>query len=174
MYDTVKGSDWLGDQDAIHYLTEQAPQAIIEVRQSQSAQAVLCDELPLPPLSWRTMVCRSAVRKMERSTREHLVGRASSLVKVVRLTDVAVSLTGLVTLSSTLSMDRCVCMCCFPLLHFSLLSAQSLKYDCHYFIEYFALDLIMEGGECRGVMALCLEDGTIHRFRAKNTVLATG
>lgn len=56
--------------------------------------------------------------------------------------------------------------------HFVFL--QSLKYDCHYFVEYFALDLIMEGGECRGVMALCLEDGTIHRFRAKNTVLATG
>lgn len=51
---------------------------------------------------------------------------------------------------------------------------QSLKYDCNYFIEYFALDLLMEGGECRGVIALCLEDGSIHRFRAKNTVLATG
>lgn len=51
---------------------------------------------------------------------------------------------------------------------------QSLKYDTSYFIEYFALDLIMEEGECRGVIALNLEDGTIHRFRAKNTVLATG
>ncbi len=51
---------------------------------------------------------------------------------------------------------------------------QSLKYDCNYFIEYFALDLLMEDGECRGVIALCLEDGSIHRFRAKNTVLATG
>jgi len=51
---------------------------------------------------------------------------------------------------------------------------QSLKYDCHYFVEYFALDLIMEGGECVGVMALCLDDGSIHRFKAKNTVLATG
>ena len=51
---------------------------------------------------------------------------------------------------------------------------QSLKYDCNYFVEYFALDLIMEGGACRGVMAMCLEDGSIHRFRAKNTVLATG
>ena len=54
------------------------------------------------------------------------------------------------------------------------LSTQSLKYDCHYFVEYFALDLIMEDGECRGIMALCLEDGSLHRFRAKNTVLATG
>ena len=51
---------------------------------------------------------------------------------------------------------------------------QSLRHDCQYFIEYFALDLIMEGGECRGVMAMNLEDGSIHRFRAKHTVLATG
>lgn len=47
-------------------------------------------------------------------------------------------------------------------------------YDCHYFVEYFALDLIMEGGECVGVLALCLDDGKIHRFKSKNTVLATG
>ena len=51
---------------------------------------------------------------------------------------------------------------------------QSLRYDCNYFVEYFALDLLMEGGECRGVIAMCLEDGSIHRFRAKSTVLATG
>ena len=48
------------------------------------------------------------------------------------------------------------------------------RYDCNYFIEYFALDLLMEGGECVGVIALCLEDGSIHRFRSKNTVLACG
>ena len=48
------------------------------------------------------------------------------------------------------------------------------RYDCNYFIEYFALDLLMENGECVGVIALCLEDGSIHRFRAKNTVLAAG
>lgn len=47
-------------------------------------------------------------------------------------------------------------------------------YDTDYFIEYFALDLIMENGQCKGVMALSLEDGNIHRFRANNTVLATG
>lgn len=46
----------------------------------------------------------------------------------------------------------------------------SLKFNCNYFVEYFALDLIMDKGECVGVIALCLEDGTIHRFRAKNTV----
>ena len=47
-------------------------------------------------------------------------------------------------------------------------------YDCHYFVEYFALDLLMEGDECVGVLALCLDDGKIHRFKSKNTVLATG
>merc|ERR1712079_973322 len=54
------------------------------------------------------------------------------------------------------------------------LYGQSLRYDCNYFIEYFALDLLMEDGECVGVIALCLEDGSIHRFRSKNTVLACG
>lgn len=53
------------------------------------------------------------------------------------------------------------------------LFGQSLRYDCNYFIEYFALDLIMEGDTCVGVIALCLEDGTIHRFKAKNTVSST-
>ena len=56
----------------------------------------------------------------------------------------------------------------------TLIPVQSLRHNAQYFIEYFALDLIMEDGECRGVVALCLEDGSIHRFRAKNTVLATG
>lgn len=51
---------------------------------------------------------------------------------------------------------------------------QSLRYDTSYFVEYFALDLLMEGGECRGVIALCIEDGSIHRIRARNTVIATG
>ena len=51
---------------------------------------------------------------------------------------------------------------------------QSLRYNTEYFIEYFALDLIMEDGECRGLIALNMEDGSIHRFKASNTVLATG
>ena len=51
---------------------------------------------------------------------------------------------------------------------------QSLRYDTQYFIEYFALDMLMEDGVCKGVIAMCLEDGSIHRFNAKNTVLATG
>lgn len=58
----------------------------------------------------------------------------------------------------------------FPSLSFS----QSLRYDTSYFVEYFALDLLMENGECKGVIALCMEDGSIHRFRAQNTVIATG
>merc|ERR1712198_241281 len=70
---------------------------------------------------------------------------------------------------------RCCCVADrtgHSLLH--TLYGQSLRYDCNYFIEYFALDLLMEDGECRGVIALCLEDGTIHRFRSKHTVMATG
>lgn len=70
---------------------------------------------------------------------------------------------------------RCCCVADrtgHSLLH--TLYGQSLRYDCNYFVEYFALDLLMEDGECRGVIALCLEDGSIHRFRSKNTVLATG
>merc|ERR1712079_293425 len=70
---------------------------------------------------------------------------------------------------------RCCCVADrtgHSLLH--TLYGQSLRYDCNYFIEYFALDLLMEGGECVGVIALCLEDGSIHRFRSKNTVLAAG
>ena len=66
-------------------------------------------------------------------------------------------------------------------LHFGYVSPKNVnrfsilfRYDCNYFVEYFALDLLMEDGECRGVIALCLEDGTIHRFRSKNTVLAAG
>lgn len=70
---------------------------------------------------------------------------------------------------------RCCCVADrtgHSLLH--TLYGQSLRYDCNYFIEYFALDLLMEGGECRGVIAINLEDGSLHRFKAKNTVLATG
>lgn len=70
---------------------------------------------------------------------------------------------------------RCCCVADrtgHSLLH--TLYGQSLSYDCNYFVEYFALDLLMEDGECRGVLALNLEDGTLHRFHAKNTVLATG
>ena len=52
--------------------------------------------------------------------------------------------------------------------------SQSLSYNTEYFVEYFALDLLMDKGTCVGVIALCLEDGSLHRFKAKNTVIATG
>lgn len=118
---------------------------------------------------------------MARSTSVLLVARVSSTAKGDRPTAAAVWQTGRVTPSYTPSMGRLVggvghrwvdhqwnCSaepCTLP---------QSLRYDTQYFIEYFALDLLMEGEECRGVIALSMEDGTVHRFRARNTVLATG
>jgi succinate dehydrogenase flavoprotein subunit len=135
MYDTVKGSDWLGDQDAIEYLCREAPAAVYELehfgvpfsrtaegRIYQRAFGGMMQNMGAGPPAQRT--CAAADR----------TGHA--------------------------------------MLH--ALYQQSLKYDADFYIEYFALDLIMEGGECRGVIALCLEDGTIHRFRAHSVVLATG
>lgn len=76
-----------------------------------------------------------------------------------------------VVVSSQLG-PQCRCRCRTL---FSVFSPfQSLRYDTSYFVEYFALDLLMESGECRGVIALCIEDGSIHRIRARNTVIATG
>lgn len=62
----------------------------------------------------------------------------------------------------------------FQLLLNVVVAFQSLRYNTEYFVEYFALDLLMDKGKCVGVIALCLEDGSLHRFRAKNTVIATG
>lgn len=135
MYDTVKGSDWLGDQDAIHYMTEEAPKAVIELE------------------NYGMPFSRTADGKIYQRA---FGGQSLKFGKGGQA-------------------HRCCCVADrtgHSLLH--TLYGHSLKYDCNYFVEYFALDLIMEDGECRGVMALCLEDGTIHRFRAKNTVLATG
>lgn len=70
---------------------------------------------------------------------------------------------------------RCACAADrtgHALLH--TLYGQAMKHNTKFFVEYFALDLLMEDGECRGIIALCMEDGTLHRFKAKNTVLATG
>ncbi|MCL4127979.1 UNVERIFIED_CONTAM: hypothetical protein GTU68_024806 [Idotea baltica] len=135
MYDTVKGSDWLGDQDAIHYMTKEAPKAVIELENYGM------------PFS-RTPDGKIYQRAFGGQSYDYGKGGQA---------------------------HRCCCVADrtgHSLLH--TLYGQSLKYDCNYFIEYFALDLIMEDGECRGVTALCLEDGSIHRFRSKNTVLATG
>jgi len=135
MYDTVKGSDWLGDQDAIHYMTREAPKAVIELENYGM------------PFSRTT---DGKIYQRAFGGQSYNFGKGGQA-------------------------HRCCCVADrtgHSLLH--TLYGQSLKYDCNYFIEYFALDLLMEDGECRGVIALCLEDGSIHRFRSKNTVLATG
>ncbi|XP_037713891.1 succinate dehydrogenase [ubiquinone] flavoprotein subunit, mitochondrial [Drosophila subpulchrella] len=135
MYDTVKGSDWLGDQDAIHYMTREAPKAVIELENYGM------------PFS-RTQDGKIYQRAFGgQSLKFGKGGQAHRCCAVADRTG-------------------------HSLLH--TLYGQSLSYDCNYFVEYFALDLIFEDGECRGVLALNLEDGTLHRFRAKNTVIATG
>jgi len=135
MYDTVKGSDWLGDQDAIHYMAREAPKAVIELEN----YGMPFSRTPEGKIYQRAFGGQSY--KYGKGGQAH----------------------------------RCCCVADrtgHSLLH--TLYGQSLKYDCNYFVEYFALDLLMEDGECRGVIAMCLEDGTLHRFRAKNTVLAAG
>ncbi|KAL1139981.1 hypothetical protein AAG570_006958, partial [Ranatra chinensis] len=135
MYDTVKGSDWLGDQDAIHYMTREAPKAVIELENFGM------------PFS-RTVEGRIYQRAFGGQSLNF--GKGGQAHRCCAVAD----RTG------------------HSLLH--TLYGQSLRYNCNYFIEYFALDLIMDGETCVGVIALCLEDGTLHRFKAKNTILATG
>ncbi|KKA30663.1 hypothetical protein TD95_002668 [Thielaviopsis punctulata] len=135
MYDTVKGSDWLGDQDAIHYMTREAPHSIIELENYGC------------PFS-RTEDGKIYQRAFGGQSQKY--GKGGQAYR----TCAAADRTG------------------HALLH--TLYGQSLRHDTNYFIEYFALDLIMEDGECRGVIALNQEDGTLHRFFANNTVLATG
>ncbi|MCE7029715.1 succinate dehydrogenase flavoprotein subunit [Jiella avicenniae] len=136
MYDTVKGSDWLGDQDAIEYLVRNAPQAVYELEHFGV------------PFS-RTEDGRIYQRPFGGMTTEFGQGPAA------QRTCAAADRTG------------------HAILH--TLYGQSLRHATEFYIEYFAIDLIMdEEGACRGVVALCLDDGTIHRFRAKKTILATG
>src|SRR5207342_805087 len=135
MYDTVKGSDWLGDQDAIEYLTREAPAAVIELEHMGM------------PFS-RTADGRIYQRAFGGMTQNMGEGPAA------QRTCAAADRTG------------------HAMLH--TLYSQSLKHDADFFIEYFAIDLIMENGVCRGVVALCLDDGSIHRFRSQAVVLATG
>ena len=134
MYDTVKGSDWLGDQDAIEYMVREAIPAIIELEH----QGV--------PFS-RTEEGKIYQRPFGGMTTNYGEGTAQR-------TCAAADRTG------------------HAILH--TLYQQSLRNDAEFFIEYFALDLIMEEGRCRGVMALNMADGTIHRFRGHQTVMATG
>jgi succinate dehydrogenase / fumarate reductase flavoprotein subunit len=134
MYDTVKGSDWLGDQDAIEYLVRHAPDAVYELEHWGV------------PFS-RTESGRIYQRPFGGMTTNFGEGRAQR-------TCAAADRTG------------------HAILH--TLYGQSLRHGAEFFIEYFAIDLIMEDGACRGVVALNMDDGTIHRFRAQKTVLATG
>ncbi|WP_349511915.1 succinate dehydrogenase flavoprotein subunit [Erythrobacter sp. NFXS35] len=139
MYDTVKGSDWLGDQDAIEYLAREAPAAVYELEHAG---------VPFSRNADGTIYQRPFGGHMQN------MGAGPP----VQRTCAAADRTG------------------HAMLH--ALYQQSLKYDADFFIEYFALDLIMSerDGEkvCVGVMAMCLDDGTIHRFRAQSVVLATG
>ncbi|MEC9067084.1 MAG: succinate dehydrogenase flavoprotein subunit [Pseudomonadota bacterium] len=140
MYDTVKGSDWLGDQDAIEYMVREAPQAVYELEHAG---------VPFSRNENGTIYQRPFGGHMQN------MGEGPP----VQRTCAAADRTG------------------HAMLH--ALYQQSLKYDADFFIEYFALDLIMENDssgvpQCRGVIAMCLDDGTIHRFRAKAVVLATG
>ena len=135
MYDTVKGSDWLGDQDAIEYLVREAPAAVYELEHAGV------------PFS------RTAEGKIYQRPFGGMMQNMGEGPPAQR-TCAAADRTG------------------HAMLH--ALYQQSLKYDADFFIEYFAIDLIMENGACRGLVALCLEDGTIHRFRAQAVVLATG
>ena len=136
MYDTVKGADWLGDQDAIEYLCRNAPEAVYEMEHYGV------------PFS-RTTDGRIYQRPFGGMTTEFGEGPPA------QRTCAAADRTG------------------HAMLH--TLYGQSLRYSAEFFVEYFAIDLIMDqDGACRGIIALNLEDGSLHRFRSKKTVLATG
>ncbi len=134
MYDTVKGSDWLGDQDAIEYLCKEAPRAVVELERYGV------------PFS-RTDDGKIYQRPFGGMTKNYGNGTAQR-------TCAAADRTG------------------HAILH--TLYGQALKQKTEFFIEYFALDLIMKNGECKGVIAWNLTDGTIHRFRSHITIIATG
>ena len=134
MYDTVKGSDWLGDQDAIEYLCKEAPKAVIELERYGV------------PFS-RTKDGKIYQRAFGGMTKDY--GNES-----VQRTCAAADRTG------------------HAILH--TLYGQALKHNTEFFIEYLALDLLMKNGECKGLIAWNLSDGTIHRFRSHITILATG
>src|SRR5690606_14754577 len=134
MYDTVKGSDWLGDQDAIEYLCREAPAAVIELEHYGV------------PFS-RTEDGHIYQRPFGGMTTHFGQG-------IAQRTCAAADRTG------------------HALLH--TLYQQSLRPSAEFFVEYFAIDLIMEDGECRGVVAIDLATGKLHRYRAQMVILATG
>ncbi|KAH7393654.1 putative succinate dehydrogenase flavoprotein subunit [Cadophora sp. MPI-SDFR-AT-0126] len=135
MYDTVKGSDWLGDQDAIHYMTKAAATAVYELENygmpfSRTAEGKIYQR----PLGGQSLKYGKGGQAYRTACAADRTGHA--------------------------------------MLH--TLYGQSLKAETNFFIEYFALDLLMVDGACVGVVCLSMEDGTIHRMFARNTVLATG
>jgi succinate dehydrogenase / fumarate reductase flavoprotein subunit len=134
MYDTIKGSDWLGDQDAIEYMCKEAPGAVIELEHYGV------------PFS-RTEDGKIYQRPFGGMTTRFGEGTAQR-------TCAAADRTG------------------HAMLH--TLYQQSLKHDAEFYIEYFAVDLIMEDGACRGVVAIDLATGRLHRFRSHQVILATG
>ena len=134
MYDTIKGSDWLGDQDAIEYMCREAIPSVIELEHYGV------------PFS-RTEEGKIYQRPFGGMTTRFGEGTAQR-------TCAAADRTG------------------HAILH--TLYQQSLKYDANFFIEYFAIDLVMENGECKGVLAWNLADGTLHLFRGHAVILATG
>lgn len=135
MYDTVKGSDWLGDQDSIEYMVRNAPEAVYELEHWGV------------PFS-RTEDGKIYQRPFGGMTIDYGKGQAQR-------TCAAADRTG------------------HAMLH--TMYGQALRHSAEFFIEFFAIDLIMDDqGVCRGVIALKLDDGTLHRFRAQTTILATG
>ncbi|WP_420394478.1 succinate dehydrogenase flavoprotein subunit [Acuticoccus sp.] len=134
MYDTVKGSDWLGDQDAIEYLCRNAPEAVYELEH------------------WGVPFSRTEEGKIYQRP---FGGMTTNYGKgTAQRTCAAADRTG------------------HAILH--TLYGQSLRHSAEFYIEFFALDLLMDEGACHGVMAISQGDGTIHRFRAHKTILATG
>ncbi|MCF6199621.1 MAG: FAD-binding protein, partial [Hyphomicrobiaceae bacterium] len=136
MYDTVKGADWLGDQDSIEYLCREAPAAVYELEHygvpfSRNDEGKIYQR----PFGGMTTQYGEGPPAMRTCAAADRTGHA--------------------------------------ILH--TLYGQAIRHAAEFFIEYFAIDLIMdEAGACRGVIALCLEDGSLHRFRAHRTILATG
>jgi succinate dehydrogenase / fumarate reductase flavoprotein subunit len=133
-YDTIKGSDWLGDQDAIEYMCKNAVDAVVEL-----------EHFGVP-------FSRTDSGKIyQRAFGGHTIKQGESMAN-----------------RACAAADRTG----HAILH--TLYQQCLKHEAEFFIEYFALDLIMDDGVCKGIVAWCLDDGTIHRFHAHMVVLATG
>ncbi|XP_015593814.2 succinate dehydrogenase [ubiquinone] flavoprotein subunit, mitochondrial isoform X2 [Cephus cinctus] len=156
MYDTVKGSDWLGDQDAIHFLTREAPRAVFELENYGEAGSSRRSQLATRLMSNCPAGCPFSRTGDGRIYQRAFGGQSLKFGKggQAHRTCAVSDRTG------------------HSILH--TLYGQSLRYDVHYFVEYFALDLLIHGQCCKGVLALELETGIMHRFRGHHTIIATG